>query len=231
MKYGLLLQLIDLLNQYENESYGKETSLFSFSLWLSQKLTYPNPNIGQASEEAMEDAADEQGETALTMLISNLFRYSKNYAKKALEGTPLSTFDDFTFLARVSYSGSLTKTELIQMHLLEITSGIEIIKRLSKNGFLETFADPNDRRSKRVKLTDAGRDMLETVMARMDVLAHIFSGNLSLEERAHLLPLLHKLNDFHAVIHYQDKKTALEEILQKYFAEPQSLPQPEYNQA
>jgi DNA-binding MarR family transcriptional regulator len=159
---------------------------------------------------------EESTDTILTMLISYLYRYAKHYTKKALDITPLSTMDEFTFLATLLYQGSLTKTELIQQHLLEVTSGIEIIKRLMKAGLITDYPDPHDRRSKRVKITDKGRKVLEGVMKQMDRVAQLVSGDLSSEELGQLLPLLHKLNDFHALIHMQDRKSKLAVIEEKY---------------
>lgn len=216
--YSLLKELLNLLETYENEAEGREVSVVSFSVWLNQHLSYPSPvMVMKEKRMGMENIEDEQAETVMTMLISYLYRYAKNYSKKALEGTPLSTIDEFTFLATLSYRGSLTKTELINLHLLEITSGIEVIKRLTKAGLMESFSDQNDKRSKRMKLTHEGKRVLNTVMGKMDEVAHIVSGNLSGEERNQLLPLLHKLNDFHAVIHHQDRKSELKEIREKYF--------------
>ncbi|MEZ4771702.1 MAG: winged helix DNA-binding protein [Bacteroidia bacterium] len=216
--YSLLKELLNLLETYENETDGREVSMVSFSVWLNKHLSYPSPGlVMQEKREGMENIVDEQAETVMTMLISYLYRYAKNYSKKALEGTPLSTIDEFTFLATLSYRGSLTKTELINLHLLEITSGIEVIKRLTKAGLMESFSDQNDKRSKRMKLTPQGKKVLNDVMEKMDGVAHIVAGNLSGEERNQLLPLLHKLNDFHAVIHHQDRKSELKEIREKYF--------------
>lgn len=213
--YSLLKTLIEKVEAYEASGEQKEKSLVAFSMWLSHDLAYPKPAGGFLA--AREGSPEMGTDTLLTMLIAFLFRYAKHYSKKALENTPLSTLDDFTFLATLSYQESLTKSELINMHLLEITSGIEIIKRLSKNGLLEVFPDPNDRRSKRVKLSEQGRAVLEIVMQQMDKVAKIVSGNLDSEEQAHLLPILHKLNDFHAIIHLDDRKSELDTILEKYF--------------
>lgn len=217
--YQLLKELIDLLEQYETAHPDKDPQLLSFSMWLSQRLAYPNAiRMKPPQENGQAAISDDQAETALAMLISYLNRYAKHYVKKALEDSPLSTIDDFTFLATLSYQDSLTKSELIQMHLLEITSGIEIIKRLTRNGLLSSFADPNDRRSKRVKLTDKGKETLDEIMGQMDQVAHILSGDLNTQERNQLLPLLHKLNDFHTIIHQQDKKSSLGEIATKYLS-------------
>lgn len=216
-KYQLLHDLLTQLEAYEDASQHQDMSLMGFSGWLNRQLVYPTPtHVAPPDEDALEEAKDSQSETALTILIGYLYRYTKHYTKKALDDTLLSTFDDFAFLATLSYQDSMTKTELIQQHILEITSGIEIIKRLTKNGLLEAFADPNDRRSKRVRLTEAGKEVLTEVMVKMDDVAHIVSGDLKIEDRALLLSLLHKLNDFHALIHMTDRKSDLTSIQEKY---------------
>ncbi|MEO0471451.1 MAG: MarR family winged helix-turn-helix transcriptional regulator [Bacteroidota bacterium] len=212
-KYELLAELLPLLEEYESANHRTTPKLSTFSIWLSQRLATPRPGLLPPMRE---EPAEEQGETILTMLISYLFRYAKHYTKKALEATPLSTMDEFTFMATLAFQGSMTKTALIQQHLLEITSGIEIIKRLSKQGYLESFNDPNDGRSKRVKITSAGKAVLNETMKEMDRVAHVVAGNLAEDEREQLLPLLHKLNDFHALIHINDRKSDLEMIEQKY---------------
>ncbi|MFK7921917.1 MAG: MarR family winged helix-turn-helix transcriptional regulator [Bacteroidia bacterium] len=209
-KYTLLHELLPLLEEYEANANGG-ASLPAFSIWLSQRASVSRPGLVPRGSEG-EDSAD----TILTMLISYLFRYTKHYTKKALEETPLNTMDEFTFLTTLSYQGSLTKTELIQQHLLEVTSGIEIIKRLIKSDLIDDFPDPNDRRSKRVKITEKGSRVLEGVMKEMDRVAMIFSGDLNGEERRQLMPLLLKLNDFHALIHMQDRKSELNVIEEKY---------------
>lgn len=209
-KYALLSELLPLLEEYES-SANNGANLSAFSIWLSQRLSVSRPGLLPRSGQA-----EESTDTILTMLISYLFRYAKHYTKKALDTTPLSTMDEFTFLATLSYQGSLTKTELIQQHLLEVTSGIEIIKRLMRADLIADFPDPNDRRSKRVKITDKGRTVLEGVMVQMDRVAQIVSGDLTGSEIGQLLPLMHKLNDFHALIHMQDRKSPLEKIEEKY---------------
>ncbi|GAB4408974.1 MAG: hypothetical protein OHK0039_12400 [Bacteroidia bacterium] len=215
--YQLLAALLPKLEQYEQASGYQDASLEGFASWLGQHLAFPGPRMLPPVDAAsLSEAAEGYTETVLTMLIAYLYRYAKHYAKKALEGSPLSTLDDFTFLVTLRYQGSLTKSELIHMHLLEITSGTEVIKRLGRQGFVEEYEDPDDRRSKRVKITGAGVQVLEDVMEQMDKVARIVTGNLDMQERAVLLPMLHRLNDFHSHIHRNDRRSDLATIEQKY---------------
>lgn len=219
-KYELLQEMVVLLEEYEQSTREREPSVMGFSVWLNQKMGYFSPAMTHASFQAQgqasyADPATEQA-TQLTMLITYLYRYAKHYTKKALEQTPLSTLDEFGFLVTLLDRDSLTKSELIHLHLLEITSGIEIIKRLTRQGFLDTFPDPDDRRSRRVRLTENGRSVIFQTMQKMQKVTRLVAGDLSDEEQQLLLPILNRLNDFHAVIHNQDRKSELDEIAQKY---------------
>ncbi len=217
-KYELLSEVMELLGEYEKQVEGGEATVVGFSSWLNQRLGYFSLDQTRLSSEGApyRPSKEQSDQTALTMLITYLYRYAKHYSKKALEGSPLSTLDEFGFLVTLLERKSLTKSELINLHLIEMTSGIEIIKRLTKQGLLDSFPDPDDRRSRRVKLTDEGMQVLMSLMPRLQQVAQIVSADLTSEERGVLLPLLNRLNEFHAVIHHQDRKSDLGEIQAKF---------------
>jgi MarR family transcriptional regulator, lower aerobic nicotinate degradation pathway regulator len=212
MKYTFVIQLIELAGQFEEE-YGTESEpgMEHFVAWLNQRILKRKPGEERPAGQRMHpyETADSQ----LGKLITYLYRYTRTYAKKSLENTPLVTADDFTYLAGLFGRGSLTKTELIEMHVHEKTTGIEIIKRLLKNGLVEQRNDETDKRSKRLDLTPAGRDLLFQVFPRMGQMAALVGGNLSAEERMQLLYLLNKLHQFHNDIYHSSRDMPPEQIL------------------
>lgn len=219
VNYQLLHELLPLLEEYQTQASDAEQSVMGFSVWLNQKLGYFSThslNVPFEGAEFLPNGGAADDPTVLTMLLTYLYRYAKHYTKKALENSSLSTLDEFGFLIALLQRDSLTKTELINLNLLEITSGIEIIKRLTKQGLLEVFPDPHDRRSRRVKLTDEGRTVLFAVIPRLQEVAHLVAADLSEAEKRFLLPILNRLNEFHAVIHHQDRRSELAEIAEKY---------------
>jgi DNA-binding MarR family transcriptional regulator len=220
-KYKLLQEVVTLLEEYEAGTRERDPSVMGFSVWLNQRMGYFSPGMTHASQQAQGHSSDQTADqaTMITMLITYLYRYAKHYTKKALESTPLSTLDEFGFLVTLLDRDSLTKSELINLHLLEITSGIEIIKRLTKQGLLETFPDPDDRRSRRVRLTQAGREVLFQTMQKMQKVTRLVAGDLSEEDQQLLLPPLNRLNDFHALIHTQDRKSDLDQIADRYLTD------------
>ncbi|MDX1906734.1 MAG: winged helix DNA-binding protein [Bacteroidia bacterium] len=167
-----------------------QPGLEQFSDWLFRRY-HSQAEVSEQAGAAHDEAS------ALTMLITYVYRHTKAYVKKALEATPLTTLDEFMFLASLQYDSHLSKTELIQMHLLEITSGIEVIKRLERSGLVVSSPDIEDKRSRRVSMTSLGREVLEEAMKRMDQAAMRMTGDLSGPEQQQLITLLWRLHDFH----------------------------------
>ena len=119
-------------------------------------------------------------------------RYYKAFAKKVLGESELSSPDGFSFLYHMSLTDSFRKMELIKMHHLEPPSGIEVLKRLLKKGLIEEFDDADDRRAKRIKITDKGRKELEVVLPKMSEVFSLMTADLSLNEKLHMLAFLNR---------------------------------------
>jgi DNA-binding MarR family transcriptional regulator len=211
-KYELVKQTILLIEQFEQETTRPEAqNLVNFAAWLNQTLL--GKKIGDPSRAAQMMTANETVDSVLGKLISYLYRYSRSYSKKMLEHSPLVTADDFTYLAVLNARGSLTKTELIDQHLHEKTTGIEIIKRLLKNGLVEQRDDETDKRSKRLSLTGKGRGVLFASFSGMGQVATLTAGNLSESEKMQLLYLLNKLHLFHNAIYRESRDASVEETI------------------
>jgi len=83
------------------------------------------------------------------------------------------------------------------MHHLEPPSGIEVLKRLLNKGLIEEFDDKDDKRAKRIKITEKGKKELQLVMPKMSEVFTMMTAELSLNEKLHLLAFLKQINDFH----------------------------------
>lgn len=70
----------------------------------------------------------------------------------------------------------------------------EAVDGLERNGLVERHPDPNDRRAKRIAVTEAGRQAITaTAPLRTQIIGQIF-GVLSAEERAQFTHILDKLD-------------------------------------
>lgn len=216
MDYDFLKQLIASAEQFEQQrgDNSKELSLNEFALWLHTKHeTSATKDARFGDADFVKPAGGESIETNIGRLIIYMYRYARMYTKKALEGTALQTADEFGYLATLLTHDCLKKSDLIAKNIHEKPTGMEIIKRLMRNGLIDQFDDTEDKRSKLLRINDKGKVLLYTVFGRMGKVSDIIGGNLDMEEKMHLLFLLKKLDDHHHHIFIHEKEEVLNTIV------------------
>jgi MarR family transcriptional regulator, lower aerobic nicotinate degradation pathway regulator len=221
-RYDLLKDLVEQVEAFEQDKKaGEGLNLNDFAQWLTIKtqpkavtniLTPPQESIVFEGGMIESPEIDELG-----TLLSLLYRYVKIYAKRAMENSPLSNVDDFSYLIIPMVHGAMSKTELIAHNAHEKTTGMEIIKRLTKLGFLAQTDDPKDGRSQLVSISETGRYALFPLLTEMRKVSIIANGNLTESELTTLIRLLRKLDVFHKDILHHEKTVDLNHILAKYF--------------
>jgi DNA-binding MarR family transcriptional regulator len=216
--FQLVHQLLTLVEKFENEN-DREVSLQDFAGFLVNQLELPLENLtsselrfGESEHSAQQLAY--QIDNNISRLLIFMYRYAKSYIKKALEDTPLQTPEDFTCLAILLTHKDLSKTELISHNIQEKTSGSVVINRLIKAGLINQWDNKNDKRGKRISITEDGRALLYRVFEHTSHVGKIVTGKLALEEKLTLQHLLQKLEDFHYPIH-ENKSINSKEDLQR----------------
>jgi DNA-binding MarR family transcriptional regulator len=131
-----------------------------------------------------------------------------------LANSRLVSVDDFVYLAILAERGNLTKTQIIELNAHEKPSGTEILKRLISGGLVEQYDDQHDRRSKRLLITEAGREALGRGHAPMGQVCDIVTAPLNLREKLQLLYLLRKLDKFHRYVYDHERDTLLDALCQ-----------------
>ncbi|MGY3051959.1 DNA-binding MarR family transcriptional regulator [Pedobacter sp. UYEF25] len=220
--YKLIYQLLNLVQQLEEENNGKEPTIQDFTGFLLNKTPHHSDYVantevrfGNNDSDTLEIAY--QLDNNIGRLFVFMSRYAKLYIKKALDGTPLQAAEDFTALAILMTHKSLSKTELIKHNLQEKTSGTEVIRRLIANGLVMQWDDLEDKRSKQIAISDAGKELLQHVFTDMNDVGKMITGKLALGEKLTLQYLLQKLEDFHLDVY--DKKAILSKSDLKSFVE------------
>lgn len=206
-RYEFLQNILKKLEQYELETGIDESlDISDFAQWL----------FVETRKRSSQEISINERYTGLGELVNLMYRYAKLYTKKAMENTPLSSIDDFGYLINLWVYGAMTKTELIQRNIHEKPTGMEIIKRLLKQGFINQTNDPEDGRSHLVTITPEGTQLLLPLLSRMQRVETIAKGNLNEQETSTLLYLLRKLHVFHNNIYHSEKQLELETVFEKY---------------
>ncbi|WP_158799272.1 MarR family winged helix-turn-helix transcriptional regulator [Pedobacter sp. L105] len=116
---------------------------------------------------------------ALSKVINRLSRLWMFFTLNEMKPMGLTSFDEFVFLLTVERSGAIRKKDLIYMHFIEISSGILVIDRLIKKGFLNERVDDHDKRSKQVMITEIGKKVLKSSHVALDQVYKELYGDMS----------------------------------------------------
>ncbi|MFM2290528.1 MAG: hypothetical protein RIS29_341 [Bacteroidota bacterium] len=213
----ILLELIDYLDEYENESAhtDKTLSTSDFLGFLNAKYPTESVRVNELNRGVKTEWQQEPNgpATDISILISLLFRYAKGYIKKALKDSKINTVDEFSFLITLMTRESMSKTELITHQIMEKTSGTDIINRLLKQGFIDQYDDEDDKRIIRVRITPVGRTELIAILPQMRTVSQIVAGNLTDTEKTTLAYILRKLEVFHNDIFLNKRTADLNELI------------------
>lgn len=211
MKYKLIKEVIDLLEEFEKEE-GSNKNIADFKKWVSSNQTEENIEL-EPDWEGKENGRSP--ESVINTLIVHMNRYAKSYSKSAIFGTDFSTQEDFIYLINLKAFGEMTKMELIKKNVHEKPVGMQIINRLLAKGWIDQNNSTTDKRSKILKISTQGLDVLEKQMPKIRQATAIVTGDLTHAEKMELIRLLNKLNEFHLPIYDQniEPESLLNEVI------------------
>jgi DNA-binding MarR family transcriptional regulator len=211
----ILLQLVELLDMYENEHIGNEQA--SFQEFLAFVNTRQDCKVENMREMAGNSGDEVKRQSTIysdiSVLVVLLNRYARGYIKKGLQHSLIQTPEEFSFLITLITYESLTKTALIQLQIMEKASGMEVIKRLLKNELIVEFADPQDKRSMRVAISEKGKQLLLEMMPTMSKVTQLIAGKLNNQELHMLHYLLKKLDHLHFELFTKHRNDSLDDLL------------------
>lgn len=215
MDYKLIKEVIDLIQEYEvvfKTNKVKDISVNGFKKWIAN--TYQEEgNLDEPDWEGKEKGRSP--ESVINTLIVHMNRYAKSYSKSAIFGSDFSSQEDFIYLINLKAFGDMTKMDLIKKNVHEKPVGMQIINRLISKGWVNQTASEFDKRSKVLKITDRGIQVLDKQMDKIRKATEIVTGDLTKNEKMQLIRLLNKLNDFHKPIYNKnlEPEYLLEEAL------------------
>ena len=199
MKYEFVQRLMQVFDRYQAENLP--LSLEDFGMWL---VTVD----AQGQDKEPEKEIPEK----LAMYLNVIGKFYSYYHKKILKQTDLTSLDELVFLKTLYPDRILSKTDLIDENILEKTTGVEIIKRLKRKGYLEEFGDLEDKRKKNVTLSPTGKSLVEQLEEEFVSASKIMGGNLAGEEQIQLYYLLQKLDDFHRTVYSESRDLQISDI-------------------
>ena len=211
MKSALLKDLLDLGDAFE-QAHPDETdhTTTNFLAWAAGQPAEKQAVSVEMPERYTDDLPAVP--TFIAEYLTKAWRYFRLYMKKACETTPLLNFDDFVCLIYLINEAPMTKTQMIEMTVNEKTSGMLVINRLINQGFIAQTDNADDRRSRYISLTDAGRAILESIQPSVNQAVVLLAGDLSTNEQQQVAYLLKRLDDFHQPLFLHHREASLDEL-------------------
>jgi DNA-binding MarR family transcriptional regulator len=148
----------------------------------------------------------------LLKMIGRIHKLNAIFAAKALEGTELTQVEEFGMLLTIRRLKNPRKTEIIYANIFELSSGTDMLNRLKARNLIAEYADKEDKRSKRVKLTAAGEKMIETGAKRMGKCAGMMLAELGEEDVQLCTQLLNNVEVKFAALWQEYKAASFEDI-------------------
>ena len=136
----------------DEKETDNEEWLSSFAGWLTAQQSNHDTEQPHPGEEMTE--------LLIGMQLVNISNMLKKRLNQFVTESPFATFMDFQFLFILKEHSEMTKSELIHVNNMEMSSGIEVVKRLLKQNWIEEKANPQDKRSKLIRVNTAGEDVL-----------------------------------------------------------------------
>ncbi|MGE5363430.1 MAG: MarR family winged helix-turn-helix transcriptional regulator [Bacteroidota bacterium] len=224
--FGAIKGLTASYEKFYSERFaGDAFDMQAFAVWLYRQEEIKLKSAYHKEHKAHFAAGEDKHNSAevlagiedqISFILLNMHKLIKFYVKKALEGTQLVGADDMHFLIFLSETDSMKKSEIISSSISEMSSGIEIIRRLLRKGLIEDFDDPDDKRSSRVRITKKGMKELTKVTSKFENIHRLLASIMSEEEKFSMLGILNKIYNFHMHIYNTEKNSTLEELFNKH---------------
>lgn len=216
-KYSSIKRLIELWDEYEDENNPQD--LLEFAHWLTTQikmkpelnLKHSNRNLKKEEPDNLSLIKNMDEPGRLLEYISRISRLHDFYIKKFFIDLPINNRMEYLFLYSVNEKKVAKKTELINTHLVDYTTGMDTIKRLINNKLLDETQDEADKRAKLLVITPEGKRILDLSNKKITDEIHMFLACISMNKWKKTLAVFEEINDFHSQIyHTHNDKTPLE---------------------
>lgn len=157
-------------------------------------------DLKAATAQAASEAGPEVQETAarLTALLRHLFLYDRGRQLRVLEDSGLS-MTQCKVLLELGGLGQTAETwqvsDLAEVFGVSVPSMSRAVDGLVKSGLATRVEDPEDRRVRRVRITAAGKDLVETLVAVRQSGIESFAATLNATQRRRLDAAVDSLMD------------------------------------
>lgn len=154
----------------------------------------------------------------LIILLRRIGKFHIAYSNMGLASTELSQMEEFGILVTIYNEGNPIKSEAIFNNIMELSSGSNMLIRMKKKGLVTEYADPGDKRVKRLKVTPKGEQTLMTAKEIVLKVAEMMVRDLSDEDKRLCIQLLKPVDRRFSGMYQKQKNKSFDEIYRENMA-------------
>lgn len=155
-------------------------------------------------------------ESLIGILMGRMVKYFKYYCKPMFEEQYDIKLDEWTVLAGLYGMKSASKTDIIIGGIMEKSTGMEMIKRLVKRGFIKESKNPEDSRSTLISLTNKGEKLFHAIKPKLDLMGKFLCADLSENQKYEVYKTFSYLNDFHLKNYLEHSQEDIPKLMNNY---------------
>ena len=159
-------------------------------------------------------------EGLMLKLIGRIHRLNVIHAYSALEGTGVNQLEEFGMLLHIQQEKRPRKTDVIYAHLMELSSGTDMLNRLKSRGLINEYTDREDKRSKRLQLTTSGEKTIEKAIARVKKMALMMTHGMPKEDVLLCIKLLKGIDQEFSALLPGQKGKGFDEVYKEVMTAP-----------
>jgi DNA-binding MarR family transcriptional regulator len=148
----------------------------------------------------------------LLKIIGRISKLNMSYANLALKGTELNQIEEFGMLMTIRLEKNPRKTDVIYANLFELSSGTDMLNRMKNRGLITEYDDTEDKRSKRIQLTEKGKVVAEECYQRIIRNAQMMAHDLTNDDKELCIQLLKGMEMKFSALWPQHKGKPFEQV-------------------
>ena len=202
--------VVELITEWDAFSSKHNTATVEdFCLYYSSKVKQQ-----KLTDELFRGIAPPDPDTIFSKLINRVSAMHTTYTKMAVKELEGVEVEWFWFLNAIYHRGETTKIEIINYNFFEQSTGIDILNRLKKKGFIAERNNPEDKRAKLIKLTQAGESMLLKLYELVYKPTFFMFGEIPDDDKNLIVKLLANTEIKHGRILADNRTKNLDELIE-----------------
>lgn len=200
-------------------------------LWANYRKSHPatsfedfcrfylaSPRIKDMATSIPESAGPPDIDGMFMMAVSRCTLAFWVYMRIALRDTSLPTIEDIMLCAALINLGESRKSDVINYAMMEISTGTDNLNRLIKKRFVMQRIDPDDRRSKLVKISPSGQRAFKKCIGKARLAREIFLADLDENDKKLVATILYPVQEKQRKLSVANKGRTIEDIYNEVVA-------------